>query len=141
MNLDFTLNQALEQMANGQEDLAEKTLDAMIQKIKELIKKTPESVFYLFWARALEVMDENEQAALKYEEAIQLDPRNTDAIWGFANLCLYSLQKPQMTVALIENQLFSIDPQFEGADALLDIAKKSFDPLETVELEIEPKQH
>jgi tetratricopeptide (TPR) repeat protein len=148
MVLEKELNEAMDLYADGKEAESEALLDRLTERLKELrIKaKQPGSAMrevdvLLSWALCLVLLQEYEQALLKYEEALKLDPANDEIVWEMAQLFLYQLHKPDSAKALLEERLLKNSPDNEEYQDAFRLAKMAFAPEETEEIVIDPEKH
>ncbi|MEK7392845.1 MAG: hypothetical protein AAB214_09785, partial [Fibrobacterota bacterium] len=70
------------------------------------------------WALSLGVMEEWEQALLKYEQILSIEPSDEDALWESAQILLRQLEKPESARTLLSERLLPISRLPEYVDAL-----------------------
>jgi len=75
------------------------------------------------WGFALTLLDEHEQAVLKYEEALKLEPARDDLVFRITELLLHQLHRPESAKALLEERLLKNDPDNEEYQEALRLAK------------------
>jgi len=111
---DAALNQAIDQYADFQEEEAEKSLLSLIQALKESMDATPmDAERYYFWGRSLVLLEEPEQALLRFEQALQLIPGHEGALWETASLLLDTMERPEGAKAILEQRLLTQRPDSE----------------------------
>lgn len=96
MDYETVLNQALDLIADGDEEKPEGMLQGIIDDAKARMDGTLADIHrFYFWGRALTAMDEPEQALLKFEKALNLDPEHEPSLWETASIFLHELEKPE----------------------------------------------
>jgi tetratricopeptide (TPR) repeat protein len=111
MDYETTLNQALDLLADGQDRKAERLLQGIIDHIKARLTGSDADLEpYYFWGRALTAMDEPEQALLKFEKALAIDPSHEPSLWETASIFLHDLERPESAVVLLKEKLLPANP-------------------------------
>jgi tetratricopeptide (TPR) repeat protein len=111
MDYEATLNQALDLLADGEDRKAERLLQGIIDHLKpRLTGSDADLEQYYFWGRALTAMDEPEQALLKFEKALAIDPSHEPSLWETASIFLHDLDRPESAVALLKEKLLPASP-------------------------------
>lgn len=111
MDYEATLNQALDLLADGQDSKAERLLQGLIDHVKpRLAKSDSDRDLYYYWGRALTAMDEPEQALLKFEAALGIDPDHEPSLWETASIFLHDLDRPESAATLLKEKLLSMSP-------------------------------
>lgn len=111
MDYETTLNQALDLIADGEDRKADRMLQGIIDHAKARLSGTPEDIDrHYFWGRALTAMEEPEQALLRFERALQIDPGHEGALWETASIFLHELEKPESARALLAEKLIPMSP-------------------------------
>jgi tetratricopeptide (TPR) repeat protein len=112
MDYETTLNQALDLLADGEEKKAERLLQGIIDDLKpRLAKDDGDLDRYYYWGRALTAMDEPEQALLKFEKVLQLDPEHEPSLWETASIFLHDLDRPESARLLLAEKLLPMSPK------------------------------
>ncbi len=111
MDYESTLNQAIDLIADGEERKADRMLQGIIDHAKARLSATPEDLDrYYYWGRALTAMEEPEQALLRFEKVLQLDPDHEGALWETASILLHELERPESARALLADKLLPMSP-------------------------------
>ncbi|HLP40105.1 MAG TPA: tetratricopeptide repeat protein, partial [Fibrobacteria bacterium] len=75
MDYERSLNQALDLLADGEDKKARTLLQGGVNHVKEhLAGSDADLERYYYWGRFLTAMEEYEQALLKFEKALRIDP-------------------------------------------------------------------
>ena len=102
MNIQQNISKAIDLIADGKEQAAEELFQNTIQTIKEELIKTPDSVeLFNYWGIVLTCMEEYEQAMLKYEKIINIDPKNENAWWQIVQSFMI-LDKPEESIRVLK---------------------------------------
>lgn len=111
MDYEAALNQSLDLLADGEERKAERALQGIIDHLKGRLDGTREDInrFY-YWGRALTAMEEYEQALLKFEKVLNLDPEHEPSLWETASIFLHDLDNPESAQALLSGKLLPKSP-------------------------------
>ena len=112
MDYETVLNQALDLIADGDEEKPEAMLQSIIDHVKARLDGTQgDIVRYYYWGRALTAMDEPEQALLKFEKVLGLDPGHEPSLWETASIFLHDLEKPETAKLLLTDKLIPMNPR------------------------------
>ena len=107
------LNAAMDMMADFRDDEAEELLEKLIARLKAGMNAQPDDADrYYYWGRALTLLEEQEQALLRFEKALQIQPEHEGSLWETATLLLYELDRPEGAKAIIEQKLLVIQPGY-----------------------------
>ncbi len=111
MDYEATLNQALDLLADGEDAKAERILQGIIDHVKARLTRTGSDLgFHYYWGRALTAMDEPEQALLRFEKALEIDPGHEPTLWETASIFLHDLDRPESAAALLKENLLPSNP-------------------------------
>lgn len=111
MDYESTLNQALDLVADGEQRRADRLLQGIIDHAKARLAGTADDVDrHYYWGRALTAMDEPEQALLRFERALQLDPGHEPSLWETASIFLHELDRPESARAILAEKLLPLSP-------------------------------
>ncbi|MDQ3003098.1 MAG: tetratricopeptide repeat protein [Fibrobacterota bacterium] len=111
MDYEAILNQALDLLADNKESKAERLLQGIIDHLKKRLDGSQADLdLYYYWGRALTAMDEPEQALLKFEKALTLNPDHEQSIWETASIFLHDLERPESAQLLLSKKLLPISP-------------------------------
>lgn len=111
MDYETTLNQALDLMADGENRKADRLLQGIIDHVKARMSGTEADLErHYYWGRALTALEEPEQALLRFEKALQIDPGHEGALWETASIFLHELEKPESARALLSGKLLPMSP-------------------------------
>ncbi len=148
MDYEVTLNQALDLLADSENRKAERILQSCIDAIKKELTGTDADLnrFY-YWGRCLTAMEEVEQALLKFEKALRIDPDHEGSLWETASIFMHDMDRPENAKTILEDRLLKVAPDnplyqetLRAAEFALKL-RKSPPPLskeEAEELEEEP---
>jgi tetratricopeptide (TPR) repeat protein len=109
---------AIDFCADGQDRRAVVLLEKSNQKLRLLSVGAHRVTALHLWALSLGVMEEWEQALLKYEQILSIDPADEDALWESAQILLRQLEKPESARTLLSERLLPISRLPEYVDAL-----------------------
>jgi tetratricopeptide (TPR) repeat protein len=111
MDYEIALNQALDLLADGDQRRADRLLQGIIDHAKSRLTGSDEDRDrHYYWARALTAMEEPEQALLRFERALQIDPAHEASLWESASIFLHELDKPESARALLAEKLVPLSP-------------------------------
>jgi tetratricopeptide (TPR) repeat protein len=111
MDYEIALNQALDLLADGEQRRADRLLQGIIDHAKARLSGTPEDLErHYFWGRALTAMEEPEQALLRFERALQIDPAHEPSLWETASIFLHELDKPESARVILAEKLLPVSP-------------------------------
>ena len=115
--------EAMDRFADGENEAAGLILDQCISDIKtELKNDHATEVDFYYWGMCLQLMEEPEQALLKFERVIQISPEHEDALWQITSILFYTNQSANTALSILENKLLKINPtKKEYLDAQQDI--------------------
>src|SRR5215217_292130 len=121
------LGDAIDLIADMRDAEAEDMLNAFILTLKSAMNGTEgDAERYYYWGRALALQEEWEQALLRHESALQLDPNHEGALWETASILMDALEKPESAKSVLEQRLLPLKPKDEtylealaSADALI----------------------
>jgi tetratricopeptide (TPR) repeat protein len=112
MLYDDEISEAIDLIASDCQDEANQKLEAIIDLIKKNLTHSNDDIpALLSWALCLELLEEFEQALLKYEDIIRLDPEQPDALWNITQLFLDYLSKPREAENILREKLLKSDPE------------------------------
>jgi tetratricopeptide (TPR) repeat protein len=111
MEYESTLNQALDLLADSEERKAGRILQGCIDDIKKHLTGTDADLIrYYYWGRCLTAMAEAEQALLKFEKALRIDPDHEGSLWETASIFLHELERPENAKTLLAERLIPLHP-------------------------------
>jgi tetratricopeptide (TPR) repeat protein len=111
MDYEIALNQALDLLADGEQRRADRLLQGIIDHAKSRLTGSDEDRDrHYYWARALTAMEEPEQALLRFERALQIDPGHEASLWESASIFLHELDKPESARVLLAEKLVPLSP-------------------------------
>jgi len=105
------INKAIEFLADNKDESAQKIIDQCIlsaQKNIKIKKDEPDSFFA--WGMCLFLMEEYEQAILKFEKILTWEPDNEKALWQIVIILFHYLGKTQTAGIILREKLIKIDP-------------------------------
>jgi tetratricopeptide (TPR) repeat protein len=111
MDYEATLNQALDLLADGETRKADRLLQGLIDHAKARLSGGPDDLDrHYFWGRALTALEEPEQALLRFERALQIDPAHEPSLWETASIFLHELDRPETARAILADKLLPASP-------------------------------
>jgi tetratricopeptide (TPR) repeat protein len=111
MDYEITLNQALDLLADGEQRRADRLLQSIIDHAKARLTGSDEDRDrHYYWGRALTAMEEPEQALLRFERALQIDPSHELSLWETASIFLHELDRPESARLLLAEKLIPASP-------------------------------
>ncbi len=113
-DIEELLNKALDFMADFRDDEGEEEITALIKQLKSGMDATVgDADRYYYWGRGLSLLEEPEQALLRFEKALQIKPDHEGALWETVTLLLYELERPEGAKAVLEETLLPLHPGYE----------------------------
>ena len=107
-------------LAEDQEEQAEKSINEIINQLKALtdVEYTDEvypaqAGYFLQWGRCLEMLEEPEQALLKWEKSLNFDPDSQETLWAMASCLIYTMNRPESAIPILEEKLLKLNPDEE----------------------------
>lgn len=111
MDYEASLNQALDHLADGEDRKAKSLLESGIRQVKtEMAGGDADLERYYYWGRFLTALEEFEQALLKFEKALQIDPAHEGSLWETASILLHDMDRPDLAKALLAEKLLPLAP-------------------------------
>jgi tetratricopeptide (TPR) repeat protein len=122
-NWEQAICNSMDLMADGKYPESESVLNDCITDIKKEIAARGDSVEALYaWGMCLSIMEEHEQALLKFEGVLKKDPDHKDAWWRTATTLFYHLEEAESAKRILEEKLIKLYPdEQEYVDALVDV--------------------
>jgi tetratricopeptide (TPR) repeat protein len=114
------LSDAIDLIADDRQAEAEEMLNAFTAALKGAMNGgDADAQRYYWWGKALTLQDEWEQALLRFERALELEPDHQPALWETATILMDALDKPESAKAILQERLLKLDPgNAEYAEAL-----------------------
>jgi tetratricopeptide (TPR) repeat protein len=105
------LSDAIDLIADEREAEAEEMLNAFTAALKGAMNGSDaDAQRYYWWGKALTLQDEWEQALLRFERAIELDPDHQAALWETTTILMDALDKPESAKTILQERLLKLDP-------------------------------
>ena len=105
------LNDAIDLLADGRQEEAETMLNAFVATLKAAMNGSDaDAERWYFQGRALALLDEWEQALLRFEHALQIKPNHEPALWETVVILMDELDKPELAKTLLEQRLLVLKP-------------------------------
>lgn len=97
-------------------------------KIKTRVEYTDDNFgeqagYFLQWGRCLELLDEPEQAMLKWERSLHFDADSIETLWALSSCLIYTMNKPEAAIPIIREKLLALDPENEQFQDALRISE------------------
>jgi tetratricopeptide (TPR) repeat protein len=108
------LNDAIDLITDGRQEEAENMLNAFGASLKAAMNGSDaDAERYYYQGRALALLDEWEQALLRFEQALQTRPDHEAALWETAVILMDELDKPELAKTLLQERLLKLKPEDE----------------------------
>ncbi|HEX2613280.1 MAG TPA: hypothetical protein VHO02_06790 [Fibrobacteria bacterium] len=105
------LSDAVDLIVDGREAEAEEMLNAFTAALKGAMNGgDADAQRHYWWGKALTLQDEWEQALLRFERAIELDPDHEGALWETATILMDALDKPESAKTILQERLMKLNP-------------------------------
>ena len=105
------LADAIDLIADERQEEAEDLINAFTAALKTTMNGGDgDADRYYWWGRALALLDEWEQALLRYESAIQINPDHEAALWETAVILMDERDKPESAKTILEERLLKLKP-------------------------------
>jgi tetratricopeptide (TPR) repeat protein len=112
MDYEASLNQALDLLVDGEDKKAHRILQGGIDDVKSHLSGADDDLNrYYYWGRFLTAMEEFEQALLKFEKALKIDPDHEGSLWETASIFLHDLDSPESAKSLLSEKLVKRFPE------------------------------
>ncbi len=140
MNYHDSLCKAIDTLVLHGSEAAENELIPYFDSLKKELKDSPERAREIelldWWGQGLEVLEEYEQALLKYQRIIEIDWSNKEVLFRMAQLFMHALQKPKHAISILEDKLLKWEPENEEYLNALEEAQLGVDPEEAQIIEL-----
>jgi tetratricopeptide (TPR) repeat protein len=111
MDHESALNPARDLLADGEDRKARVILEGGIRDLKTRLAGTDADLEpYYYWGRFLTAMEEYEQALLKFEKALKINPDHEGSLWETASILLHDMDSPELAKALLAERLLPLVP-------------------------------
>jgi tetratricopeptide (TPR) repeat protein len=105
------LADAIDLIVDFRQEEAETLLNAFTGALKAAMNGSDgDAQRYYYWGRALALLDEWEQALLRYESALNVLPDHEPSLWETAVILMDELDKPESAKAILEGRLLKLKP-------------------------------
>ncbi len=106
------IGRAIDLIADGKQEEAEFRLQQCIQSIKSNIHKNMHVAdCYLAWGVCLSIQEEYQQAVLKFEKVLELEPNHEEALWQIVTTLWYNLASPEAAHSILMKRLIHLYPK------------------------------
>lgn len=124
--LEDKICQVYDLIAEDQETKAHQLISELIIEFKSLTQVeytdanyAVQAGYFLQWGRCLELLEEPEQACLKWERSLHFEPDSSETLWALASCLIYTMNKPESAIPLLKDKLIPLEPNNEQyTDAL-----------------------
>ncbi len=124
MDYENEICQAIDLMADDRHQESCRLLESCINRIKKQLQAgKSQCENYYYWGMCLSIMDEHQQALLKFESAVRLNPNHQASLWQIAGILLYTLDKPKSALRILEDALLPLVPENKEYQRALSDAK------------------
>lgn len=105
------LSDAIDLIADEREEEAEALINAFTAALKSAMNGSDaDAERYYWWGRALSLLDEWEQALLRYESALQINPDHEASLWETAVILMDERDKPESAKTILQERLLKLKP-------------------------------
>jgi tetratricopeptide (TPR) repeat protein len=105
------ISKSLDLLADDEREEAYCLLQRCIAEAKSNIhNKKEELESYFAWGMCLNIMEEYEQAILKFEKVLQYNREYEDALWQISSILFYNLGKAETAKIILEERLIKQHP-------------------------------
>jgi tetratricopeptide (TPR) repeat protein len=105
------LGDAIDLIVDFREEEAEEMLNAFTAALKAAMNGSDaDAQRYYYWGRALALLDEWEQALLRFESALHVLPDHEPSLWETAMILMDELDKPESAKTILQERLLKLKP-------------------------------
>lgn len=116
--IEQDIGTAIDFCADGEDRRATVLLERCNQKLRLLAVGAHRVEALRLWAMSLVVLEEWEQALLRYEQILSIEPENEDALWQSVLILLRNMEKPESARILLNERLLPLSRLPEYLDVL-----------------------
>ena len=103
---------AMELYADGSEKAAARAFESLEARLSVACSEAPSDTALLgLLAQVLQLQEEYQQAVLRYEQILKLEPENQDVLFEVVTILLENLESPAPALAILEDRLIPLDPE------------------------------
>ena len=111
---------AIDMLADNREKEAMELLQNCMELVKNNIQEKRDLAdSYYTWGMCLSVMEEYEQAVLKFEQAVTHNKDHEASLWQIVSILFYNLEKASEAKSILEEKLMIIDSKNERYQEML----------------------
>lgn len=111
INWEEDLSKAIDLYADEKEKEAEEAIQEILTQLRKSLETSEETIsIYMGMGQCLQVLEEYEQALLRYEKILHLDPNHEDALWCITRLLLEDLDSPKEAGVILKEKLIKLHP-------------------------------
>jgi len=105
------LSDAIDLIVDERMEEAEALLATFTGALRSAMNGTDaDALRYYWWGKALSLQDEWEQALLRFESALNLNPDHEPSLWETAVILMDELEKPESAKTVIQERLLKLKP-------------------------------
>jgi tetratricopeptide (TPR) repeat protein len=120
INWEEDLSKAIDLYADEKDKEAEDAIQEILTTLRKSLETSEETIrIYMGMGQCLQVLEEFEQALLRYEKILHLDPNHEDALWCITRLLLEDLDSPKEAGVILKEKLIKLHPNNEEYIATL----------------------
>jgi tetratricopeptide (TPR) repeat protein len=106
------LADAIDLIVDDRQEEAEEMINAFTGALNSAMNGSDaDAQRYYYWGRALSLLDEWEQALLRYESALNLQPDHEPSLWETVVILMDELDKPESAKAILQERLLKLRPE------------------------------
>lgn len=109
MDFEKHLCEAIDLITDGEDEKARSIMSDCVKGLQTLKKNnTITAQHWMYWGTIMEIQEEWEQAILKYESALNVDPSLLDAWLKIGQILLYNMEKPDAAQKVLKEKILPL---------------------------------
>jgi hypothetical protein len=116
--IESELSRAIDIYATGDDAKGDHVAQKAIERLKPFLTGEHRRTALMMWGFALQLLRESEQALLRYEDILQEDSSDEEALWQCVKILLVDMENAASARKLLEERLLPIAAKDEYLEAL-----------------------
>jgi len=116
--IEAELSRAIDIYATGDDAKGDHVAQKAIERLKPFLTGDHRRTALMLWGFALQLLRESEQALLRYEDILQEDPADEEALWQCVKILLVDMENAASARKILEERLLPISAKDEYQEAL-----------------------